>query len=131
MFWLPLCDLIDGVLVEKGMGFAEAALVLCLMYRIEQFAGPNGLGLAVGEGGMVQLWPGRVRIPDGAFFSWGRLPDRKCPQEPIPAISPDLAIEAISTSNAPKEMLLKRQDYFATGTLLIWEVDPRQRTVAV
>jgi Uma2 family endonuclease len=40
-------------------------------------------------------------------------------------------VEVLSESNTPGEMRLKREDYFRAGTRLVWEIDPRQRAVAV
>ncbi len=65
-----------------------------------------------------------------AFYAWNRLPDGRIPDAPIPPIAPDLAVEVLSPSNTAKEMALKRIDYFAAGVRLVWEVDPRTRTVA-
>ena len=48
---------------------------------------------------MVRLFPGLVRIPDVAFASWDRFPDRKIPEEPIPSLAPDLVVEVLSESN--------------------------------
>src|SRR5207302_308329 len=53
------------------------------------------------------------------------------PDEPIPELAPDLAVEVLSESNTRAEMDRKRQEYFRAGTRLVWEVDPRTRTVAV
>ncbi|HVJ80991.1 MAG TPA: Uma2 family endonuclease, partial [Planctomycetia bacterium] len=69
--------------------------------------------------------------PDVAFVSWDRIPERKMPTEPIPGLTPDLAIEVLSESNTKAEMERKRRDYFDAGTKLVWEVDPDARTVAV
>lgn len=126
-----LCELIDGVLVEKGMGFTESILASFFIEVLNSFVRSQNLGLVASSDGMVRLWPGRVRIPGVGFCSWDRLPGRERPQEPIPQIAPDLAIEVLSTSNTSKEMLLTRRDYFSAGTKLVWEVDPRQRTVTV
>ena len=56
--------------------------------------------------------PGLVRIPDVAFISWGRLPNRRVPTEPIPDLAPDLAVEVLSVGNTPGEMARKRQGLF-------------------
>ena len=53
------------------------------------------------------------------------------PEEPVPLLVPDLAVEVLSRSNTPKEMNLKRQQYFAAGVVLVWCVDIEARTVAV
>jgi Uma2 family endonuclease len=126
-----ICELIDGVLVEKAMGCAESVLASYLIILLDAFVRPRNLGLIAGADGTVRLWAGRVRIPDVAFFSWDRFTDRRVPKEPIPLLCPDLAIEVLSVANTPKEMLLKRQDYFATGVNLVWEFNPRDRTVGV
>jgi len=80
---------------------------------------------------MMRLVSGLVRIPDLAFISWDRLPHRRMPTVPIPALAPDLAIEVLSAGNTPDEMARKRQDYFTAAVRLVWIVDPVARTVAV
>src|SRR5262249_37614266 len=99
-----LCELIDWVLVEKVMGFQEAFLAFEIATELRTFAKAHDLGVVVGEGGMVQLEPGLVRIADTAFFSWDRLGGRKIPSAPVPNIHPDLAVEVLSPSNTKGEM---------------------------
>ena len=79
----------------------------------------------------VRLFPGLVRVPDVAFASWDRFPDRKLPEEPIPSLAPDLVIEVLSKSNTRAEMKRKRGEYFAVGVRVVWEVEPKRRTVSV
>jgi Uma2 family endonuclease len=126
-----LCELVDGVLVEKGMGFRESLLACVLITLLSNFVRPRNLGLVTGESGMMRLAAGLVRIPDVAFISWERLPDRRVPSEPIPGLAPDIAIEVLSQSNTRREMARKRQEYFAAGVRLVWQVDPVTRTVEV
>ena len=66
-----------------------------------------------------------------AFISWDRLPHRRVPAEPIPDLAPDLAVEVLSAGNTATEMARKRQDYFAAGVQVVWEVNPNTRTVEV
>jgi Uma2 family endonuclease len=126
-----LCELIDGVLVEKAVGFSESLLAGYLFALLSAWARAGNLGLVATADGMVRLWAGRIRIPDVAFFSWDRIPERRVPQEPIPLLAPDLAVEILSISNTRREMRLKREDYFHAGVRLVWEIDPRTRTVQV
>jgi Uma2 family endonuclease len=126
-----LCELVDGVLVEKTMGFKESMLAALIINYLLTFVRPRGLGIVLGADGAVRLMPGLVRIPDVSFFSWDRFPDRQLPKEKIPGLAPDLAVEVLSESNTPKEMDRKLQDYFAAGVLLVWYVDPEARTVEV
>jgi Uma2 family endonuclease len=126
-----LCELIDGVLVEKAVGFAESLLASYLIVLLDAFVRPRNLGLVTAPNGTVRLWAGRVRIPDVAFTSWDRLPRRRRPPEPIPDLAPDLAVEVISVSNTRAEMARKRADFFAVGVRLVWQVDPVSRTISV
>ena len=126
-----ICELIDGVLVEKAMGYSESRLACYLIVLLDNFVRPQNLGLVTGPDGAIRLWAGRVRIPDVAFFSWESIPVRRLPKQPIPTLAPDLAIEVLSAGNSLREMLLKRQDYFSVGVRLVWIIDPRARTVSV
>lgn len=126
-----LCELIDGVLVEKAMGFVESALAGLILSLLRAFVDPPNLGIVTGADGVVRLFPGLVRIPDVAFTSWDRIPGRRYPEAPIPDLVPDLAIEVLSESNTPAEMERKLGDYFRAGVRLVWMVAPKTRTVRV
>jgi Uma2 family endonuclease len=126
-----LCELVEGVLLEKAMGYVESGLAGFLMVILNGFVLSRNLGIVTGEAGTVELMEGLVRIPDVAFTSWDRLPGRRYPTAPIPRLAPNLAIEVLSRSNTPAEMAVKRQNYFTAGVELVWEIDPATRTVVV
>ncbi|MFI5459569.1 MAG: Uma2 family endonuclease [Isosphaerales bacterium] len=126
-----LYELVDGVLVEKGMGYRESLLAGAFIEALRQFVRPRKLGLVSAPDGTIRVLPGQVRIPDVSFASWGSLPEGKVPVTPIPPLSPDLVVEVLSDSNTPAEMERKRGEYFTSGVRLIWEVDPESRVVAV
>jgi Uma2 family endonuclease len=126
-----LYELVDGILLEKVMGFGESILTVALIRFLGNFVARRKLGVVAGEAGMMRLAPGCVRLPDVSFISWGRLPDRKIPKEPIPNLVPDLAVEVLSEGNTIEEMELKLQEYFRCGVRLVWFVDPRARTVKI
>jgi Uma2 family endonuclease len=126
-----LCELVEGVLLEKAVGFTESRLAIFLGGLLNAFVLPRNLGIVTGPDGTVELVADLVRIPDVAFTSWDRLPGRRPPQMPVPRLAPNLAVEVLSRGNTPGEMAAKRQDYFAAGVQLVWEVDPVARTVDV
>ena len=126
-----LFELVDGVLVEKGMGYRESLIAIAISHALESWVGPRRLGLVTGEGGMMRIVLKQVRIPDVAYISAARLPSGKPPSNAVPAISPDLAVEVLSESNTKAEMARKRVEYFAGGTGVVWEVDPDTRSVGV
>jgi Uma2 family endonuclease len=126
-----LCELVDGVLLEKVTGFTESRLAGLLIGLLNAFIIPRNLGLVTGPDGTIELMAGLVRIPDVAFTHWDRLPGRRSPTTAIPRLAPNLAVEVLSRSNTSGEMAVKRQDYFSAGVELVWEIDPDARTVAV
>jgi Uma2 family endonuclease len=125
------CELVDGVLVEKPVGYEESYLAGLILTAINIFVVPRNLGIVTGEAGMLRLFPGLVRGPDVAFVARERLLDGKLPTDAIPNLVPDLAVEVLSRSNTVREMERKRREYFDAGVRLVWIVDPVARTVAV
>lgn len=123
------CELVDGVLVEKAVGYTESVLAMLLVELLNTFVRSRNLGLVSGEHGLMRLFAGRVRIPDVAFVSWDRLPGRRRPEQPIPDLVPDLAVEVLSAGNTAAEMERKVQEYLRVGVRLVWVVDPVARTV--
>ncbi|QOV92511.1 Uma2 family endonuclease [Humisphaera borealis] len=126
-----LFELVDGTLVEKGMGYRESMLAVAIASALFGFVRPRKLGLVATADGMMRILPDQVRIPDVSFTSRERLPDGRVPTASIPSISPDLAVEVLSENNTVREMERKRSEYFQSGTRLVWIVDPMQRTVSV
>ena len=123
-----LCELIDGTLVEKPVGYYESLVAGLVITYLNQFVLPRNLGAVTGEAGMMRLTGGRVRMPDVAFVSRERLPKTR---EPIPTLAPDLAVEVLSEGNTPAEIDQKLREYFQSGTRLAWVIDPATRTAAV
>lgn len=126
-----LLELIDGVLVDKTMGTKEALWAGLILHYLWDFLEEHNLGLALGADGFVRLFPGRVRIPDGSFFSWDTLGGDEFPDEAIATIVPDWAMEVLSTSNTHKEIELKLDDYFNSGVKLVWIIDPKTQTAEI
>src|SRR5215472_8966577 len=69
-----LCELIDGVLVEKAMGIRESSLAAFLAHLLHVFLDEDPRGIVLGADGMIRTFPGQVRIPDVSFIAWERLP---------------------------------------------------------
>jgi Uma2 family endonuclease len=90
-----LCELIDGTLVEKTMGYEESAVGQRIAFLLMSFVLPRKMGVITGPDGMMRILPRRVRISDIAFVSFDRLPGRKLPGVPIPDLAPDLAVEVL------------------------------------
>jgi len=122
-----LCELEDGVLVEKPMGWYESILAAWIVSRLNAYLETHDLGQVLGADGALRLLPGKVKIPDVAFISWDRFPRTKLPRRPIPALVPDLAVEVLSETNTVEEMQGKLLEYFQAGVRLAWYIDPSTR----
>ncbi len=126
-----LCELVDGVLVEKIMGLPESVVAITIGRFLDTVATQSRRGFVSGADGMMRIMPRMVRIPDVAFTSWDKVPGRLLPRVPIPDLVPDLAVEVLSEGNTPGEMSRKLKDYFFSGVRLVWFVDLTTRSVTV
>jgi Uma2 family endonuclease len=126
-----LCELIDGTLVEKPMGYFESLIAVRLIIALGNFVLPRNLGVISGPDGMMKLLSGRIRLPDVAYVSFTSLPGGKVPSARVPNLAPDLAAEVLSDSNTKAEIDLKLKEYFESGTKLAWIIDPPTQTVTI
>jgi Uma2 family endonuclease len=127
-----LYELVDGVLVEKVVGFPESVLAASLGRLLSNFLDEHDLGVVAGADASMRLMPRLVRMPDVSFLSWDRFPVRgEIPDAAVADLAPDLAVEVLSKRNTRGEMKRKLKDYFLAGTRLVWFVDRRKRTVQV
>jgi Uma2 family endonuclease len=126
-----LCELIDGVLVEKPMGFYEGRLGMLLGYFLETYFSKNSIGFAIGSDGMLEYEPGQIRLPDVSVFLWHRFPGRILPHGAILRMTPDLAVEVLSPTNTRKEMERKLREVFTGGGKQVWHVDPDEHIFEV
>ena len=125
-----LCELVDGVLVEKTLGCYDSVLAIYLGYLLIHL-GDRPSGVVLGTSGPYWLLPGRMRMPDVSYASWDRFPGRKLPDAPIPRMAPDLAVEILCDDNTEREMQLKLAEYFQAGTRVVWYIDPHDRTATI
>ncbi len=126
-----VCELIDGVLVEKTMGSYESLLAAELIFQIKLYLQDHDLGIVLAPDGLLRLSARQVRAPDVSFISWDRFPGRQLPDEPIYGVAPDLAVEVLSAGNTPREMQRKRDEYFRAGVRCVWYLDPRTQTARI
>ncbi|MFZ4734101.1 MAG: Uma2 family endonuclease [Pirellulales bacterium] len=126
-----LCELVDGVLVEKPMGTLESLVAMEVAFALRRYLEDHPLGVVLGADGLLQIGPKLVRGPDVSFISWDRFPGRTLPTERVWAVVPDLAVEVLSPGNTPAEMERKVNDYVAAGTKVVWIIDPAMRTAVV
>jgi Uma2 family endonuclease len=129
-----LYELVDGILVEKGMGFREGFLGWRIGHLIQAYLDENNVGLAAGSDGMIRFKLDLVRMPDISFIRWDSVDDPEEIENPTGAfleVPPDLAVEVLSPSNTRREMEIKLEEYAKAGVRLVWYVDPERKGVDV
>lgn len=126
-----LVELIDGVLVQKPIGYRESLLAATLITILGNYIRSKNLGLLSAPDAIMRMKAGRNRLPDISFIPWDRLPSDDAHLQPIAPYCGDLMVEIVSEGNTKREMARKRREYFAAGARLVWIVDPDARTVDV
>lgn len=124
-----LCELIDGTLVEKRLGYFESRVAINLVMVLGPYVETNALGAVTGADSTLRMpSTGHIRLPDVAFVCSERVPKTWIA---VPTLAPDLAVEVLSDGNTKAEMAQKLREYFDSGSRLVWIINPRNRTVSV
>jgi Uma2 family endonuclease len=124
------CELVDGTIVEKAVGFLESCLASLLVGFLRDYLEKHDIGFIAGPDALMRFGK-NVRGPDVAFVRWERVPDEEIPDTPVGEAVPELVVEILSRGNSRAEIERKRGEYFAGGVPLVWIVEPRKRTVEV
>ena len=124
-----MCELVDSTLVEKAVGYEASVVAATILFLLKRYVSERDAGLISGSDGFFQLLSS-VRGPDVAFVSRNRLPGGTFPQQAIPQVVPNLAVEVLSPANTKGEMARKRLEYFHAGVEAVWIVDCLHRTIA-
>ncbi|MEM7126434.1 MAG: Uma2 family endonuclease [Chloroflexota bacterium] len=129
-------ELYNGWLVWQQMGDKfERTAVSNIQAMLDVSARKAKYGQALPDQTECRLNDSTDIMPDAALASWQRLeedlildgPDNR----PLLSRCPELVIESRSKSNWRKQERLKRDKYFANGTLLIWDVDEPNKCIHV
>ena len=126
-----ICELVDGTLVEKAIGWTESVISGLTSSAILSFVRPRKLGTVLGADGMLRLAPGLVRVPAVSFFARGKLTRSQHGDLAIAPLVGDLVVEVIRKRNTKPEIARKLREYFAAGSRLAWVVEPKSHTVRV
>lgn len=124
-----LCELIDGVLVEKAVSDYSSVIGLILARLIGNFVAERRLGWVHGEQGFFWL-ASNLRAPDVSYTRKEQRPGGLL-KRGYSDVAPVLVAEVLSPGNTTDEMARKRNEFFARGTELFWIVDPLARTIDV
>jgi Uma2 family endonuclease len=126
-----LCELVDGILVEKPRGWYESTVAQILGQWLQNYLDKHRIGLGLGPDAPLRILGSQERLPDVSFVKRERVKQIRPRRGTIPPLVPDLAVEVLSESNTRKEMDRKLREYFQAGTELVWVIDPESRSATV
>jgi Uma2 family endonuclease len=117
-------ELVNGEIVlmsPTGDDPSEAALEI--MFSLRTYAKQTGVGVAKGGNvGFLCNLPGRQSFsPDAAYYTGPRSGMRYLPEPPVFAV--EVRSEGDYGPAQERALAVKRDDYFAAGTLVVWDVD--------
>jgi Uma2 family endonuclease len=129
-------ELIDGrivPLVPSGDAPSDAAFEIAVSLRGYAKAVGRGVAKADGVGYAVAKLPsGRESFsPDASYYVGARPVNRMRFIKGAPNFAAEVRSENDYGDAAELKMAAKRADYFAAGTLVVWDVDPVTRCIHV
>ena len=127
-------ELINGRVVQMSpTGFRPSQVAMRIVLSLHSYSEATRTGSVFTDNvAFLTNLPHRGSFsPDAAYYT-GPIPDD--PMEFLPA-APDLAVEVRSKADfgpaAEKRLKAKRDDYFAAGTRVVWDVDTKKEVVTV
>ncbi|MHC4550641.1 MAG: Uma2 family endonuclease [Planctomycetota bacterium] len=125
------CELIRGELrLMIPAGDEHGRITVKLTCAVGNHVVAQQLGVLHGAetGFILSRDPDTVRAPDLAFTRTERASP---PARGFVPAAPDLAVEVLSPDDRPGYVREKVAEWLEAGTLAVWVVDPRARTVTV
>ena len=123
-------EIVDGHLQEimaTGFDPGYAGDEIYSSLRTHARASGEGVAFADGKGFLCDLPHRRSFSPDAAFYTGPRSGMAFMPEPPIFAV--EVRSENDYSPKAERDMAAKRADYFAAGTLVVWDVDLQNEEV--
>jgi Uma2 family endonuclease len=106
---------------------SSASNAIAASLRVFMLAHGGGRAYGDGAGFLVNLPDRRSFSPDAAWYTGPRSGLRFLPEAPV--FAAEIRSENDYGPAAEEEMAAKRADYFAAGTLVVWDVDLRSAEV--
>ncbi len=123
-------ELVDGELVYMSPAASEhGRLIVKLTVPLATYVDEHGLGCVYD--GQTGFWlkAENLRVPDLSFVRLDRVHLEG--KDGFFKGHPDLAVEVLSPSERPSEILKKVDAYLSTGTELVWIINPGTQSATV
>lgn len=119
----PDRDYVDGFVEERNLGELDHSDIqsnLVTFFRSRH----RVTGIQAWVEWRCQTGPSRFRVPDVTVM-------RGKPAAQILTEPPLLCIEILSPEDRPSRIETKIQEYLNLGTLAVWVIDPREKTIRI
>ncbi|HJT76317.1 MAG TPA: Uma2 family endonuclease [Gemmataceae bacterium] len=128
-------ELIGGRIVRlMPSGDLPSTVALNIAVSLRAHVKATGQGAAYGDGvgySIAELPSGRESFsPDASYFAGPRPANRMRFIQGPPTFAAEVRSENDYGDAAEADMAAKRADYFAAGTLVVWDVDPLAETIS-
>jgi Uma2 family endonuclease len=127
-------EVVNGELVMSPKNnFEHENICGRLYFALENFNRQHRLGAVLGSSAGCWMKNRNCRAPDISFIPKDRLTSlgfKFSTRKFFPG-APDLAIEVLSPSNTRTEIDERLRDFFASGTQLVWVINPQDESVEV
>lgn len=123
-------ELVDGEICVSPAGARHGHVCVELVTRLAPFVKERRLGFVFDSSTGFRLPGGNVRLPDVALVARGRF-EGDTPTEGFSPVPPDLAVEVLSPSDRPRQVLDRIGEYLGAGVRLVWVIDPGKRKATV
>ncbi|WP_435007150.1 Uma2 family endonuclease [Tundrisphaera lichenicola] len=129
-------ELIGGRIVHfMASGDAPSEIAFEVAVSLRDYARRNGVGVAFPDGVGYAVDPplanGRQSFqPDASYYVGPRPANRMLFIEGTSTLAVEVRSENDHGPAAESELEAKRADYFESGTLVVWDVDPIAKTIS-
>lgn len=130
----PALEWVNNRIIQKVTPRRKHALAQSrFCAALDAWACEHGSGMAGTEWHFQVQPPGeisRTLVPDVAYLSYDRIPKAELERTDIPRVAPDIVVEVRSPEDLQRDIDEKIRVYLASGTRVVFLVDPATRTVA-
>jgi Uma2 family endonuclease len=125
------CELVNGEIVMSPVLYFHDLICAAMIRFLGNYVFKRKLGYVAGSNAGFWMANGNLRCPDVSFISKVRA--KTNPKFPNAFFqgAPDLVVEVLSPNDTFESLHEKLVEYFESGCLLTWVVNPRDETVHV
>ena len=127
-------EVVDGELVMSPKNnFQHEGMCMRLATAMSDFNRKHRLGAVRGSSAGYWMFNRNCRAPDISFIPKARLESlgfKPMSKKFFPG-APDLAVEILSPNNTRQEIDSRLRDFFASGTQIVWIIDPETESAEI